>query len=129
MVDELPDLGNVRRRLAAVSDDNGLSPQQRTVTALYGLVDAMLLLLPPTPVEDRHTVDDVPPWATTEADNPEWVFGTWQIAIRGDRGGLIEWRMSHPDIVWFTDPAEAEQFAAVLLSAAARARTQQESGS
>jgi hypothetical protein len=116
--DKTPDLAKIRRRLALHADvETGLTP---------AIAAALLLLLPPIPVEDRHTVDDVLPRPTTEPGHPEWIFGTWQIAVRGDRGGLIEWRMTHPDIVWFTDPAEAEQFAAVLLSAAARARAQQE---
>lgn len=72
------------------------------------------------PTEGRHTVEDTAPTATDRDTGPSWDYGTWRIAVRTDRRDLIEWRISHPNIRWFTEPKEAEQFAAVLLSAAAR---------
>jgi hypothetical protein len=108
--DPTPDLADVRRRLALVTGE----PYQ-----LVDLADALLLLLPPTPAEDRHTVDDFPP-NTTIDEVPGWVLGDHTIRVAPGMRYSVHWVQGNTK--WHTTPEEATEFAAVLLSAAARAR-------
>lgn len=106
------DLDQVRAELTHIRDLQ-LTHVNSAVAA------ALLLLLPPTPVEDRHTVDDVPP-NDTVGENPRWTLGDHAFRVVPGQRHSVQWKQDNA--TWHTTPTEAEEFAAVLLSAAARAR-------
>jgi hypothetical protein len=109
----MSDLEKVRANLAYVAEVYlDFSPEAAVAAAL-------LLLLPPTPVEDRHTVDDVPP-NDIVGEEPRWVLGDHMIRVAPGSRHSVQWMQGRDR--WSTTPAEAEEFAAVLLSAVARAR-------
>lgn len=110
-----PNLAKIRAELAHMALPTGNEGMSR-----WGVIaDALLLLLPPTPVEDRHTVDDVPP-NTTVDEVPGWVLGDHTVRVASGTRYSVHWVQGNTK--WHTTPEEAAAFAAVLLSAAARAR-------
>jgi hypothetical protein len=129
-----PDLATVRQRLAAVSEPNGLTTDQRNLVALYGIADALLLLLPPGPLPDKHTVDDNAPYYGTERtpDGREWTWRWDYVRVMmdnpGDEPGDQRPIRLDTDACQWMSVGEAVGIAAELLSAAARARAAQTEG-
>jgi hypothetical protein len=141
MVSDVPDLAEARRALRVLRDSCGLDETpppdvvtRREVMRFRAIADALLLLLPPGPAvetTDRHAVNDVPPSPGTHEtpDGEKWTW-SWehvQVMVEHD----VEPENRYPVILtkaaykWLS-VEDAEAVAAELLSAAARARTHQE---
>jgi hypothetical protein len=121
-VADQPNPADVRQRLALVTGE----PHH-----LVDIADALLLLLPPTPTEDRHTVNDVSPdYDGDPRCSAGWAYGSWTFGIRfdPDRPSADAAVKVSPGLgqTWYLPVQEVEDLAAILLSAAARARAQQE---
>lgn len=108
----LPDLADVRLRLAKASAS---ANDPRLLPTLQGVADALLLLLPPPAVPGWHTVPD------QEPIDGAWTAGGDKITIDPTNDRPVTIHDGCFRTTWLITPAEARDYAAQLLSAAARA--------